>query len=116
MKLGELRAAIRKHKGGVLARAELGGVVVDIPVQKTSFITMLDAFGENKATESGLIFTDDGVVTTKELVDAQLDVEPIQTDGPDLDMDLGLDLDLGLSEIAPDPVEGGIDLDMDLLG
>lgn len=62
MKLGELRSAIRKHKGNVLVRAELGGQVIDIPVQKTLFINeTLDAFGENKGAESGLVF-DDGVV------------------------------------------------------
>lgn len=63
MKLGELRSAIRGHKGTVLVKAVLGGKIVLIPVQKTAFMSdTLEAFGEHKGVESGLTVTEEGVV------------------------------------------------------
>lgn len=59
MKLGELRSAIRNHRGHVHVQTSLGGVSVAIPVMKTPFMkeTLLD-FAESKADETGLTFTD----------------------------------------------------------
>lgn len=124
MKLGELRAAVRKHKGVVMARAELAGIVVDIPVQKTAFLSMLDAYGENKVTETGLTFTDGGIVTAPELVNAQLDsgAEMARQSEADIDLMEGSPSDMNLPG-GDDLLGGGSDLlgegspsDIDLLG
>lgn len=66
MKLGELRSAIRGHKGTVEVEATLGDKTVTIPVQKTSFLKeTLEAFGDHKGVETGLVFHDDGVVRSE---------------------------------------------------
>jgi hypothetical protein len=63
MKLGELRSAIRGHKGTIRVQATLAGEVVLIPVQKTAFVSdTLEAFGDHKNVESNLILTDDGIL------------------------------------------------------
>lgn len=63
MKLGELRAALRNHKGKVYVEAVVQGEPVSVPVQKTEFIKdTLAKFGEHKNSETGLTLEGDRVV------------------------------------------------------
>lgn len=63
MKLGELRAALRNHKGKVYVEAVVQGKTVQVPVQKTEFIKdTLAHYGEHKNSETGLTLEGDRVV------------------------------------------------------
>lgn len=116
MKLGELRSAIRGHKGTVLVEATLGGKVVLIPVQKTAFMSdTLEAFGEHKGVESGLTCTEEGVVkalggTATEAAISQEEGAPAVGDAADDDDDL---LGDSGSDSAAEADDDGFD---DLLG
>lgn len=112
MKLGELKSAIRGHKGTVLVEATLGSKVILIPVQKTAFMAeTLEAFGEHKGVETGLTVTDDAVVKAVAVNMAETTINPVEDElvpAADDDDDL-----LGDSGSVTSEADDGFD---DLLG
>lgn len=120
MLFGQLRSAIRKHKGTVTVEATLaGGQSISIPVQKTPFIkeSLPAAFGgEEKNLETGLTFLDGHVfpegggapAEPVRAAEATLEApEPVT----DLDLDL-TDLDLTAGDDDPLDLTAGDPLDL----
>lgn len=112
MNFGQLRAAIRNHKGTVYLRCTVldgvGAIEMDVPIQKTPFIreVMPKAFGSDAQSHpTGLVFDNGLVRPSGDDPAPDADAAPVA----DLDLDLTGDGDLDLTA-EDDP----LDLDLTL--
>lgn len=96
MKLGELKSAIRAHKGNPsVATMTPGpnGVSIMVTVQKSSILKELDSVFEHKNSETGYELSETGELLPGWHAPEEAASEPVDTIDLDLDLDLG-DIDL----------------------
>lgn len=77
MELGQLKNAIRHHKGTVLLEVTLAGHHVAVPIQKAGFMDALKGFGDQRNHETGLAFYD-GVITVGSVPPPSTTLQPEQ--------------------------------------
>lgn len=97
MKLGELKSAIRAHKGNpTVVTSAPNGVEFRVKVQKASLLEELDRLFESKASETGFSLTDDGdLVGPDEARAINTAAECAVPVDLDLDLDTPAEIDLG---------------------